>query len=154
MLDVPQEKELHDRVYDTKKKHTTNVAKHFNEAHCGDTSLIQIQAIEKMLTPKGDRFGILCRHEVFWIFTPQTRIPNGLNFKWHLTHFYSWMINRINFWVVIFCFLVPFLGWLANKVSFSSNLNMYETFWEDVFFQSPHLCTYIFFCAYIPHNFA
>lgn len=82
---------LHDHIYDTEKEHTTNVAKHFNEAHNRDKSLIQIQAIEKILTPRreGDRFGVLCKCEVFWIFILQTRILNGLNFEWDLTHFYS-----------------------------------------------------------------
>lgn len=39
---------VHDHVCDTEKEHTTNVAKHFNETHGGNTSLIQIQGIEKM----------------------------------------------------------------------------------------------------------
>lgn len=61
---------LHDHVYDTEKEHNTNVARHFNGTHGGDTSLIQIQGIERVaiLRGSGDRFRLLCKCEVFWIF--------------------------------------------------------------------------------------
>lgn len=62
---------LHGHVYDIGEELGTNVARHFNGAYGGDTSLLQIQGIEKITTHRrgGDNFGIPCKREVFWIFS-------------------------------------------------------------------------------------
>lgn len=81
---------LKDHTYNIEKRRGTNVARHFNDVHDGDISLLQIQGIEKV-TPNsgGDSFRILCKQEVFRIFSLNTRNPMGFNFEWDLTHFYD-----------------------------------------------------------------
>lgn len=70
---------------------STNVARHFNSTHGGDLSLVQVQIIDNVKTPQrgGDTFHLLCKRDVFWNFKLQTRIPNGLNFEWDVTHYYE-----------------------------------------------------------------
>lgn len=83
---------LYDHLFDIEKNRPTNVAKHWNLIHFKDTSSLSIQGIEKIVTPKrgGDRFRMLCKREVFWIFSLHTRIPHGLNFEWDISHYYDW----------------------------------------------------------------
>lgn len=61
---------LQDHVYDTEKEHGTSVVRHFNKLHGGDTTLLQIQGIERVVTPRrgGDNFGILCKRSFLDIF--------------------------------------------------------------------------------------
>lgn len=68
-------------LYNIEKEHGTNVARHFNNAHGGDISALQIQGIEKVMVPRrgGDLFRTLCKRKVFWILHVQTRILSGLN---------------------------------------------------------------------------
>lgn len=82
---------LRDHMYDTVKKHDANIVRHFNEAHGDNIMFIRIQAIEKVYTSRrgGDAFRLLCKCKVHWIFHLKTRIPEGLNFEWHRTHFYE-----------------------------------------------------------------
>lgn len=82
---------LYDHLYDITKNHSTNVAKHWNLVHAKDVSSLFIQGIEKIATPKrgGDRFRLLCKREVYWIFILNTRIPLGLNFEWDVSHYYE-----------------------------------------------------------------
>lgn len=53
------------------------MAHHWNEFHCKDTSSLIIQGIDKIVRPlrDGDKFGILCKQEVRWIITLNTRQP-------------------------------------------------------------------------------
>lgn len=95
---------LNDHIGNIDRKQTTYVARHFNHVHGGDTSLLQIQGIEKINTSRGggNKFRILCEREVFWIFSLNHRIPQGLNFEWDLTHFYDWLGYRnlgIPYWL-------------------------------------------------------
>lgn len=82
---------LHDHLYNTEKEILTNVSKHWVYTHHKDTSSLTIQGIEKIITPVrgGDRFQLLCKREVLWIFSLDTRIPRGLNFEWDVSHFYE-----------------------------------------------------------------
>lgn len=84
--------QLYDHLFDIEKNRPTNVTKHWNSIHFKDTSSLFIQGIEKIVTPErgGDRFRMLCKREVFWIFSLHTRIPFGLNFEWDVPHFYDW----------------------------------------------------------------
>lgn len=43
---------LNDHIGNIDRKQATNVARHFNNFHGGDTSLLQIQGIEKIITPR------------------------------------------------------------------------------------------------------
>lgn len=71
---------LCDHLYDIEKDHNTNVARHWNLTHSKDTFSLHIQGIEKIICPVrgGDKFRLLCRREVFWIFFLNTRIPRGV----------------------------------------------------------------------------
>lgn len=72
---------LKDHLYNIEKEHGTNVARHFNNAHRGDISALQIQGIEKfVVSRRGDLFRTLCKCEVFLIFHIQIRIPSGVKF--------------------------------------------------------------------------
>lgn len=50
--------------------HSTNVAYHFNERHAGDPPAVLIKGVEKIEVPRRgcDKFKLLCKREVFWIF--------------------------------------------------------------------------------------
>lgn len=82
---------LHDHLYDIEKNHNTNVARHWNDKHQKGVSNLVIQAIERIVLPArgGDKFRILCKREVYWIFFFNTRKPAGLNFEWDVSHFYK-----------------------------------------------------------------
>lgn len=82
---------LYDHLYDIEKEHATNIARHWVDIHFKDTSSLTIQGIEKIVKPPrgGDKFGILCKQEVRWIFNLNTRRPTGLNFEWDVSHFYQ-----------------------------------------------------------------
>lgn len=71
---------LRDHLYDISTNKNTNVARHWNNVHFRDTSSLAIQGMEQVTTPirGGDRFRSLCKREVFWIFSLQTKIPSGL----------------------------------------------------------------------------
>lgn len=77
-------------ISDMEKDHATNVARHWNEFHQKDTSSLVIQGIDKIVRPPrdGDKFYILCKQEVRGIIILNTRRPLGLNFEWHVSHFY------------------------------------------------------------------
>lgn len=68
-------KRLQDRFYEhvssIDKKKSTNVGKHFNQHHGGDRSSLGVQVIDKIRPSNtwGDAFRLLCRREVYWIFT-------------------------------------------------------------------------------------
>lgn len=81
---------LYDHLYDIVKKHSTNIARHWNINHQKDTKSLVIQGIEKIRKPPrgGDKFNILYRQEVKWIFIFNTRQPFGLNYEWDVSHFY------------------------------------------------------------------
>lgn len=82
---------LYDHLFDTEKNKSTNVANHWNSVHFKDTSSLSVQGIEKTVTPArgGDKFRMLCKRKVFWIFSLHTRIPFGLNFGWDVSHYYD-----------------------------------------------------------------
>lgn len=82
---------LYDHLYDIEKDRLTNVAKHWIFAHQKDVTSLHIQGIEKIVTPTrgGDRFQLLCKRKVYWIFSLNTRIPLGLNFEWDVSYFYE-----------------------------------------------------------------
>lgn len=82
---------LHDHLYDIEKDRLTNVARHCNSVHHKDVSNLFIQGIERIVTPVrgGDMFQLLCKREVYWIFSLNTRIPAGLNFEWDVSHYYD-----------------------------------------------------------------
>lgn len=82
---------LYDHLYDIEKDHATNVARHWNSVHHKDTSSLVIQGIDKIvkLPRGGDKFSILCKREVHWIFFLNTRCPSGLNFEWDVSHSYQ-----------------------------------------------------------------
>lgn len=73
-----------------KGEQSTNVACHFNSRHGGNLSFVQVQIIEKVKTPwkGGDIFRRLCKREVFWIFKLRSRIPEGMNYEWDVTHYH------------------------------------------------------------------
>lgn len=62
---------LHNHIYNLEKEHGTNAARHFNETHGGDVTLLQIQGIEKVTTPRrgDDSFRILFKWEVFFLYS-------------------------------------------------------------------------------------
>lgn len=82
---------LYDHLYDIEKNKSTDVAKYWNDIHHKDVSSLVIQGVEKIVTPKrgGDLFRTLCRREVFWIFSLNTRLPLGLKFEWDVSHYYD-----------------------------------------------------------------
>ena len=82
---------LRDHLYDISTNKKTNAARHWNTEHFQDTSSLVIQGMENVKTPirGGNKFRALCKREVFWIFSLQTRIPSGLNFEWDVSHYYD-----------------------------------------------------------------
>lgn len=84
-------------LHSVEKNLSTNVAKHFNTYHGGEAAL-QVQAIYRIKVPKvgwEDAFRLFCRREVFWILHLQTRIPQGLNFEWDVSHFCKWVFTTL-----------------------------------------------------------
>ncbi|KAE8577584.1 hypothetical protein XENTR_v10022959 [Xenopus tropicalis] len=57
------------------------VARHFLQCCQSDVSFLHIQVIDKILPDarRSDLYARLLRSEVKWIFTLDTRHPNGLN---------------------------------------------------------------------------
>lgn len=82
---------MYDHLHDIEKDRLTNVAKHWILVHHKDVSSLSIQGIEKIMTPVrgGDKFQLLCKREVYWIFSLNTRIPSGLNFEWDVSHYFD-----------------------------------------------------------------
>lgn len=83
---------LYDHLYDIEKDKLTNVAKHWIYVHQKDVSSLFIQGVEKIATPVGGgggKFHLLCKREVFWIFSLNTRIPLGMNFEWDVSYYYD-----------------------------------------------------------------
>lgn len=82
---------LYNHLYDIEKNHNTSVARHWNDIHNKNTSSLSIQAIDKILRPPrgGDKFNLLCKREVRWIFILNTHLSFGLNIEWNVSHFYQ-----------------------------------------------------------------
>lgn len=82
---------LRDQLYDISINKKTNVARHWNMVHSKNTSSLVIQGIENVKTPirGGNRLRLLCKREVFWIFSLNTRIPLGMNFEWDVSHYFD-----------------------------------------------------------------
>lgn len=82
---------LYDHLRDIEKNHYANVAKHWNIVHNKDVSSLFIQGIEAIVTPPrgGDRFRALCKGEVYYIFSLNTRKAAGLNFEWDVSYYYD-----------------------------------------------------------------
>lgn len=57
------------------------MARHFNSAHNGDASLLQVEALEHVQTPPrgGDRLKLLLQRETYWIHKLDAMRPPGLN---------------------------------------------------------------------------
>lgn len=56
-----------------------------------DVTSLYIQGVGKVIQPKrgGNRFRILCKQDVYWIFKFNTRKPSWLNHEWVITYFYE-----------------------------------------------------------------
>lgn len=79
-----------EHLVDKRGLKSTNVAHHFNSMHGGDVSLVHMQMVERVkASSRGDVFRLLCKREVFWIFKLRSRIPEGLNHEWDVTHYYE-----------------------------------------------------------------
>lgn len=66
-----------------------NIAIHWNLCY-KDTSSLCIQRVEKILSKRGgNKFRLLCKREIYWIFHLNTRKPIGMNFEWDISHFYE-----------------------------------------------------------------
>lgn len=58
----------------------------------------------------GGKFHLLCKREVFWIFSLNTRIPLGMNFEWDVSYYYDqWEV----FYFILFYPFHPFLWFLV-----------------------------------------
>lgn len=73
------------------RNHSMNVAKHWNRCHNKDVTSLFIQGVEKVVLPKrgGDKFRMLCKKEVYWIFYLNIESPLALTLSGTLLTFMS-----------------------------------------------------------------
>lgn len=66
---------FYEHLSDIRLGKSTNVARHFNNHHDGDASLVHVQVVErvKLSSRGGELFRLVCKRKVF------THIPSGLN---------------------------------------------------------------------------
>ncbi|OCT59690.1 hypothetical protein XELAEV_18000551mg [Xenopus laevis] len=70
-----------EHVGDVKHKHNTSISVHINECHNGNIKAMRFVAVEqlKQTTRVGDVNKKLLKAEARWIYTMNSRSPNGLN---------------------------------------------------------------------------
>ncbi|MEE6515589.1 hypothetical protein FKM82_024462 [Ascaphus truei] len=73
------------------RKQDTNhpVSKHFTECRQGGINSFSFMGIERIIQKErgGNTVKTLDCRESFWIFTLNTRYPEGMNVEWNITHF-------------------------------------------------------------------